>query len=241
MSINQEISMKNIKALLDAQKKEILQAINTSLSKITSDIAELKIAYTNIKSTVQKNTDDINEIRQQLLNLTSDNKTFSEDIIKLSAALDDQVNRNLRKTLIFKNIPINTNKSKESWSDTKLTIADTIAKAANIDPKNAHDMIERCHRGKVNENSTKSSHIFVKFHKWADSEHTKNIFFMSKNNIRVEQMYSPSLTRRRNEAMKERRRLIENKSIVSGYLEYPALLKVKKKKEDPRYVLLKSF
>ncbi|XP_065652978.1 uncharacterized protein LOC136080289 [Hydra vulgaris] len=46
-------------------------------------------------------------------------------------------------------------------------------------------------------------------------------------------MYSPSLTRRRNEAMKKRRRLIENKSIVSGYLEYPALLKVKKKKEDP--------
>ncbi|XP_065667982.1 uncharacterized protein LOC136088227 [Hydra vulgaris] len=238
MSINQEISMKNIKALLDAQKNEIVQAINTSLSKITSDIAELKIAFTNIKSTVQKNTDDINEIRQQLLNLTSDNKTFSEDIIKLSAALDDQVNRNLRKTQIFKNIPVDTSKSKESWSDTKLIIADTIEKAANIDPKNAHDMIKRCHRRKVNENSTKSSHIFVKFHKWADIEHTKNIFFMSKNNSWVEQMYSPSLTQRRNEAMKERRRLTEIKSIISRYLEYPTILKVKKKREGSRPISL---
>ena len=39
--------------------------------------------------------------------------------------------------------------------------------------------------------------------------------------------FSKKLTERRNNAMKERKRLKDNKLIISGYIEYPATLIVK--------------
>ena len=64
---------------------------------------------------------------------------------ELKSELDDIKNRGLRKTLIFRNIP--QTKSKESWDETKLTLAKEIKV---IMPDVADDMIttkiERAHR-----------------------------------------------------------------------------------------------
>ena len=45
--------------------------------------------------------------------------------------------------------------------------------------------------------------------------------------VRCEFQYSPSLTKRRDEAMIQRRELKNNKDIVAGYLKYPDQLIVK--------------
>ena len=49
-------------------------------------------------------------------------------------------------------------------------------------------------------------------------------------------MYSQNVTGRRNLAMVERKKLIENKTIVSGYLAFPAVLMIKKTTSDKKYV-----
>ena len=59
--------------------------------------------------------------------------------------------------------------------------------------------------------------------------------------VRVEQMFSTKLTTRRNTALLERKSLLENKSIASGFLKYPAVLMIKKDKGDKNYMLYKSY
>ena len=70
-------------------------------------------------------------------------------------------------------------------------------------------------------------------HDWKDAQYLISKFKTLNRkhaNLRiyVEQLYSPRITKRRNEAMLMRRTLIRNKEIISGYVDYPAILMVKK-------------
>ena len=220
------LNLVNVKALLDTQKNEILSSINTTLGNIQKDVLELKTNANTANELISTNSQDILNLNQQMAQLTDAN-------IDLQKTLDDQINRNLRKTLIFKNVD-ETVGHQETWADTTQIIADLISRTSNenVDPNNIKASIERCHRGKGNlSNQSKPRLIFVKFNKWKDSEHTKDLFRRN-SKIRVEQMYSPAVTQRRNDAMIERRQLLDSKTIVSGYLDYPATLKVKYKTED---------
>ncbi len=58
---------------------------------------------------------------------------------------------------------------------------------------------------------------------------------------RAEQMFSPDLTKRRNAAMLERKKLLAGKAISNGYVKFPATLMVKKSKTDKFYTKYKSF
>ncbi len=50
--------------------------------------------------------------------------------------------------------------------------------------------------------------------------------------IRADQMYSKEVTKRQNDAMFERQKLIATKEISNGYLAYPATLVIKCRKTD---------
>ena len=58
--------------------------------------------------------------------------------------------------------------------------------------------------------------------------------------FRAEQMYSQSLTKRRNIVMNEGKTSIESKT-VSSYLSFPATLMVKKNTSDKKYVSHNEF
>ena len=64
--------------------------------------------------------------------------------------------------------------------------------------------------------------------------------FSKKDNIFIEQRYGPDTTWRRNQAKLLRKHLISRKEIVSGYVNFPAKLMVKKTKEG-KYSLHTDF
>ena len=92
--------------------------------------------------------------------------------------------------------------------------------------------IERAHRAKENRPG-RNLPIIAKFNNWNFSKEVKTSFIKAakdRNNrtpIFVSQIYSPSLTTRRNEAMKKRKELREEDRGIRAYVEYLAVLIVK--------------
>ena len=158
-------------------------------------------------------------------------------------AIEDRTNRQLRKTLVFKGIPeekirdegTNADGSPrlrtENWDDTAKILAEVMAeKLPNTTPAHARGMVERCHRAAPNSKYKGNGprQIFASFVDWRDSERTKEAFRKnSGGSIYVEQKVGPRTTFRRNIALKERKHLIEARSIFSGYVSFPARLMVK--------------
>ena len=140
--------------------------------------------------------------------------------------MDDQVNRSLRSTLIFKVI---NEESNATWEATEEIVTSIIALHLKVSEEQASDMIERAHRGGSKQSGKSSSskngprYIFVKFYSWKDDGMIRSGFadLNAKNRsmaIRVNQMFSKRLTVRRNNAMLKRKQLLESKCISNGYI-----------------------
>ena len=145
------------------------------------------------------------QISDQNEQISEQNETISE----LESKIEELKNRSLRKTRIFKNIKHQVNEN--SWSDKKvLTEASKEEITTNI---------ERVHRVQNNsETGGKRSkntppYLVAKIANWEFSERIKSAFIVENQNgnsrVFVSQMYSKSLTIRRNEALKYRYELKE--------------------------------
>ena len=86
--------------------------------------------------------------------------------------------------------------------------------------------IERAHRSKETE-YTNTPAVIVKFNDWQLIETIKTSFIKAKSHTFVSQMYLPALTKRRNEAIKERKELKKSDPTIQAYVKFPAKLKVK--------------
>ena len=85
---------------------------------------------------------------------------------------------------------------------------------------------ERTHRSKETE-YTSTPAIIAKFNDWQLTETIKTSFIKAKSHIFVSQMYSPALTKRRNEAVKVRKELKKNEPTIQAYVKFPVKLMVK--------------
>ena len=85
---------------------------------------------------------------------------------KLSSKLEDTRNRGLRKTLIFKSIPFQQQRPKESWDESKEVLAKEILKA--LPEFQVSDIIQKIKRA---HKSSKS-----KFNDWGLTEKIKSRF-----------------------------------------------------------------
>ena len=72
--------------------------------------------------------------------------------------------------------------------------------------------------------------IIAKFNDWQFTETNKTSFIKAKSRIFVSQMYSPVLTKRKNEAMKLRKELKKSDPTIQAYVKFPAKLIVKNDK-----------
>ena len=81
------------------------------------------------------------------LSLATGNEALGLKVDCLEQEIEERKNRSLQKTLVFKNIPQN---GKETWDETtqKVTEAIHTALKGDISFDKAHDMLERCDRGK---------------------------------------------------------------------------------------------
>ena len=117
---------------------------------------------------------------------------------------------------------------------------------SKIDYKDTN-MVERCHRGARSRSyrGEGPQPIYAAMYDWKDCEFIIEQFRQHNisnpsSPIRVEYKYGPLTTKRRNMAMAERRRLKNNKTIISAYVAYPAKLMVKTDRQG-NYKLHQDF
>ncbi len=79
----------------------------------------------------------------------------------LFKSLDDQINRSLRSTLIFKGIK---EEPHETWIQTRKTLCEVIARQLNMDAGHVQDMVERAHCGNSSLTRQGPRHIDAKFY-----------------------------------------------------------------------------
>ena len=169
---------------------------------------------------------------------------------ELNTIVDEQTNRSLRNTLVFRGIK--QTKDEINWDDCRSTFINKISSLGlnNISHEDLNYNIERIHRGKPSKFNDKNLPlpIFVKFVNWSFSDRLRRDIIHHKFNnvdkIFVDQVYSPALTARRTDALKLRRSLLQldankNKTI---FLNFPAKLMIKDKGSNNRSAELhKSF
>ena len=230
------VSAEQMKVLLNEQKEDILREMNVKFTEIKMDLKQVKEIAVKAESQSSTNEASISQLKSDVAVLKAANE-------KLASQLDDQINRSMRNTLIFKVIKEEPN---ESWDETEKALCQVIARHLKMDVEAVEEMVERAHRGKPSAERRGPRNIYVKFYSWKDSESIKAGFSSlnmkhPKMAIRAEQMFSAELTSRRNTAMLERKKLIADKSISQCYLKYPAILMAKKSNNDKNYFKLKSF
>ena len=178
-----------------------------------------------------KRIEDLEEKLKALDDVPKDIKQLSEDI-------ESRTNRQLRETLVFKNIPETPGVDKESYKDTKDLLATTISETCDgITKEFALSQIKRAHResGHRRDNKehprTGKKIIYAAFHSW-DLCQTIIEQFREKCiadqdfEISADQKYGPKTNRRRQLAFKLRKQLKQDGAITSGFVDFPAKLMV---------------
>ena len=153
--------------------------------------------------------------------------------------LEDQTNRQMRKTLVFTNIA----EGNEEEKDVTSLLQNVISKVSKGKMVNAKEYIERAHRGKKKRNGKGGPRpIYAAVDDWRHSEAIKGFFLDRQNDsgIYCDQMYGPRTTWRRSQALRERKELKQQRKITKGYVAFPARLMVLKPGED-KYILWKDY
>ena len=158
---------------------------------------------------------------------------------ELEEEIEERTNRSLRSTLVFKNVP---QKGKETWAATTNLAAQAIKTASSrrISFDAAHSMLERCHRGKPPRKARGNSSptpIYALIDDWRNAEWIREEFRKKPKDFEVycDQKYGTRTTWRRNKALLKRKELKRNGDISNGYVQYPAVLMVRKKVGDDYY------
>lgn len=248
----QYITTSQLETILTDNRNEftklIKDTIQHELSSMKQEIVRLQSELDTV-SDVANNAMKLSEqLQKDVTKLQEENthlKTKIQNTIngqhKLEEVIEDNKNRQLRKTLVFKGIPeqqINEASSNgdgsqktrsENWDDTATILANTMAETLNTSVDEARNMVERCHRAAANPKYKGNAPrpIFAAFMDWRDSELTKDSFRKNNADVFVEQKVGPRTTARRNMALKERKRLKDNNTIFNGYISHPARLMVK--------------
>ena len=248
-------TMDELKTLLEAN----LQQLNNKYELITERIDTLTTAISNQHTDLKEDLLHTDKKAQLALDLATKNEASISDETKsnnenqdkiriltlqlnqLNSQLDDQVNRGLRTTLIFRDIP--QGERQETWDQTTTVLAKSLKSVLpGISEESIKAKIERAHRAKS------TSNIIAKFSSWKDSESiTKSLINYNRKAhdksklFYVSQMYSKELTNRRDEALKLRKELIQANKNTTYILTYPAKLMHRKKGSNARFELLQEF
>ena len=157
---------------------------------------------------------------------------------------DDLKNRCLHKTLIFKNIPYNSN-SEKSWNETKNVLAAEIATVLpNTTSEATVNFIARPNRITSTTKREGPPYLVAKVKPWDTSEELKSHFIKANqrgtSRVFVFQMYLKALSIRRNEPLKLQSELKEQDHTIQGFVKFPASLMIKRAGER-KYSLEKDL
>ena len=222
----------------EKQKEEFKVEIDRLKSDIvkTNDIAEAALDL------ARKNQDKIDLLESENNALRNKLNTIGDkQLNSIEERIEDRTNRQMRKSVIFKNIP---ESKAETWEETESVLAAHIQKIAGVPLETAAGYLERAHRGAPSKDQTGPRHIFAAFYDWKCSESVKEAFrnenINNNGKLYAEQKYGPMTTKRRNAAMVLRKDLKAQKKIISGYVAFPAKLMVRTE-QGSKYKVFKDF
>ena len=241
----------NLKGLIKSENA----SLKAEIMRNQQEIETLKNENNNLKKQAEMNKTNIESLKGETASLKSKLAKCEEGQASLAEEIEERTNRQLRKTLVFRGIPEQSIRKdptsddsgmrKENWADTEEVLAKAIADTCdNTTLADARGMIERAHRSSPNPRYTGSGPrpIFVAFYDWKSSEYVKRQFRFNATDIRCDNKYGPRTSARRNMAMKERKRLKDNGSILNGYVDFPARLMVRDSNaQGAKYYLKKDF
>ena len=244
--VNSNIS--DFRKYVGSQLQEIKTRLESTESQLNSN-CEILSQYTEeiktLKNLCNISSKEVEVLKHQLADMKEklDPPSIKHEINDIKKKLDNEVNRGMRKTLIFRGIPESEN---ETWDETTNSLVSFLLTMDNtLQRKEVENDIERDHRGGKNQSDGKPRLVFAKFHSWKRSEFFKSTVVNDKtrskrDRVYGDQMYSPEVTERRNKALKHRKSLIDSGSKGKMFVKYPAILMVKEP-GDIRYKKLKEF
>ena len=235
--LDSPVTYRGLDAALNKHLNKTIEALQSNLEATTA-IANNALA---LVSKLEKELSALKEEHNKLKNHCQDNNSHVQ---LLEERIEDRTNRQLRKTLVFHNIPELS--EQESWDQTGKLVAEAIADVCNIKVEEAADNLERVHRSAPNPRYKGKAprKIYAAIYDWKFSEKCKAAFkdknIAKTSTIFCEQMYGPLTRERRRLAMLERKRLKANNEITSAYIDFPAKLMAKTNK-DGKYKCIKDF
>ena len=142
------------------------------LWKKTQDNATKHKAFT-VK--FEKLDENYKKLEKRNTELSTSVTSHARIIKSLQHKLKDSINRQCRKTLVFKGIK---EESDESWHVTKQILAKKISEATNgeTSEQNAQRMIERAQRSRPNHFKKGRRDIYAAFYDWKDTEYIQQSF-----------------------------------------------------------------
>ena len=238
------VTLDEISALMD-QKLLILrvQITNDIEKKFQERIEKNSRNIAGNTATLEGHTQKFEQMKTQL------DKTVEElqaALQKQTNELDDLANRSMRGNVVVKGLEESDN---EDWTATKNMLCDYLASLSNEPAEEIFNKLDRAHRsGKMDRN--KPRNIYANFLKSTDADyyveqcikhnvkHTSN---PNRSTIKIDHQFSKRVMDRRNEAMIERRQLLNAKKIVKAHLVYPAKLMVKTDHKEKKWTFFKEF
>ena len=212
------------------RQDERIERAETLIGEIDGKVENLKVAHAR---ELQILSDRIKNIEEKVGPL----ENIPETVQQLKEVVEERTNRQLRETLIFKNIE---EKENEKWEDTKILLAKLISETCqNISYNDAFHGIKRCHRESAKKqeqiaNNGRPSragkrHIYAALYSWDLCQSIIESFrkrgISERNfNVYAEHMYGPLTTKRRGLALELRKKLKEEGTISGGYVAFPAKL-----------------
>ena len=162
---------------------------------------------------------------------------------EIEERIESRTNRQLRQTMVFRNIPENKDVEK-SWDDTTSIIAEKIADLCDVTVEEAEGMINRCHRGGKPEQNGASKQkyrpIHANFFSWKDCENIISKARSPDAHLNVDYKYGPLTTERRNLALAKRKELKREGKLTTAFLKFPAVL-MGKGPGDTKYREIENF
>ena len=161
---------------LETIKKELSILIEGKFEQLTSTIAEQMEKMINQKFTDLENkfNEKIEYLETKVKQSEGEISNLQQNILKLQNDQDEQKDRHLRSTLIFKKIPLKGNEN--SWEDTTDKLANTINRhCPELGIGFLKRAIERCHRNIKNDrivtenNRNTAPSISTKLLSWKDA------------------------------------------------------------------------
>lgn len=210
-------------------RSSVEEAISNFSSAYDLRLQKLEDKFAEIESGLREKNETLKEVAEKTTSLENENKELKEKVDALEEEIEERTNRSLRSHIVLKNVP---KSGKETWSTTTNIAAKVIqtASCGAISFAQAHNMLERCHRGKPRENSSSPPPIYALIDDWRNAEWIRNEFRKKPKeyNVWCDQKYGTRTTWRRNQALQKRKELKRKGDIVGGYVKYPALLMVRK-------------